>query len=335
MQRSIRSPLALALLMLHLAACTAPRASAPAPAPVPTQPPLVNDAMSAVTRVSEPGTYGTPFDATPSPDGALVYFTAEGDGGGMLLRVSPGSAPEPLAQGAPLVAPRGLDVSGDGGTLYVADEAAASEIGAGQVFALPAEGGTLAALPEAAGYRPRALTVALEAGAEVLYVTGSHPDDGRPVLLRVPLDGAKGSIVAAGAPMVEPSGVATARDGTLYVADRSAAGEGRGSLFRLRGATLEQLASGFLTGGPVVGVALTGDEQTLLVSSLEEQARGAQALIVDLATLAQARFDKVIGANSGAGGLQRAANADVYAWADSTAGPPRRGSGGGIYTLVP
>jgi sugar lactone lactonase YvrE len=336
MQRLIRSPLALALLTLHLAACAAPRASAPAQAPAPTQPPLVNEAMSAVTRVSEPGHYGTPFDATPSPDGALVYFTAEGERGGMVLRVSPGDQAEPLAQGAPLVAPRGLDVSGDGGTLYVADEAAASVSGAGQVFALPAAGGTPAALPQAAGYRPRALTVAVEAGAEVLYVTGSHPDDGRPVLLRLPLDGAKGSIIAAGAPMVEPSGVTVARDGALYVADRSAAGEERGSLFRVRGATLEELATGFLTGGPVVGIALTGDERAILVSSLEEQARGAQALIVDLTTLAQARFDKVIGANSGAGGLQRAANADVYAWADATSpGRGRPPGGGGVYTLAP
>lgn len=86
----------------------------------------------------------------------------------------------------------------------------------------------------------------------------------------------------------------------------------------------------------MVGVALTGDERAILVSSLEEQARGAQALIVDLATLAQARFDKVIGANSGAGGLQRAAGADVYAWADSTSpGRARQPGGGGIYTLVP
>jgi hypothetical protein len=336
MYASLRCPAALALLTLLLAACAAPQRSAPTQAPMPTQPPLANDAISTVTQVSAPTRYSAPFDATPSPDGALVYFTAEGEGGGMVLRVSPGGEAEALAQGAPLVAPRGLDISGDGSTLYVADEAVASDVGAGLVFALPAAGGAAVALPGADGYRPRALTVAVEAGAEVLYITGSHPDDGRPVLLRLPLGQGEPTVVAAGPPLVEPSGVTAASDGALYVADRSAAGEGRGSLFRVRGSTVEQIATNFLTEGPIVGIALTGDERAILVSSLAEPARSAQALIVDLATLAQARFDKVIGANSGAGGLQRAANADVFAWADSTLpGRSRPAGGGGVYTLSP
>lgn len=335
MHRPLRRIIPLALLALLIGGCAAPRPSAPTQAPAPTQPPLANDAMGSVTQVSAPTRYGAAFDATPSPDGALVYFTAEGEGGGMVLRVRPGSEAEPLAQGAPFVAPRGLDVSGDGATLYVADEAAASERGAGQVFALPAAGGAPVALPGAAGHRPRALTVAVEAGAEVLYITGSSPDDRRPLLLRLPLGQGAATVVAAGAPLVEPSGVTAARDGTLYLADRSAAGTGRGSLFRVRAGSVEQLATNFLTGGPVVGVALTGDEQAVLVSSLAEPARSAQALIVNLATLAQARFDKVIGVNAGAGGLQRAQNADVFAWADSPPPARPRPPGGGVYTLSP
>ncbi len=328
--QSLRWPTA--LLALLLAACAAPQAATP------PQPPLANDAISTVTQVSTPTQYGTPFDATPSPDGALVYFTADSAAGGAVFRSDPGTEPELLAQGAPLVEPRGLDISSDGGTLYIADQAAASSVGAGQIFALPATGGAPVALPGAAGFRPRALTVAVEGGADVLYLTGSHPEDGRPVLVRLPLDGGGATVVAAGAPLVEPSGVTAARDGTLYVADRSAAGAGRGSLFRVRGASVDRLATDFLTGGPVVGVALTFDEKAVLVSSLEEQVLSAQALIVDLASLAQARFNKVIGANSGAGGLQRAAEANLFAWADTPApgaGRSRSPGAAGVYTLQP
>lgn len=338
---SLRSPhhaaAILLLALLLLGACAAPR---PAPTQAPSaQPPLANDALASVTPVAVPMTYSTPFDATPSPDGKLVFFTAEGPAGGGVFRVVPGGEPEPLAQGAPLAEPRGLAISSDGGTLYVADQAAAHTSGAGQVFVLPAGGGPLRTLAEAAGYRPRALTVAVEDGADVIYLTGSSPADGRPVLLRLPIDGSHSTVMAAGAPLVEPSGITTGRDGTLYVADRSAAGAGRGSLFRVNGTSLEQLATGFLTGGPVVGVALTYDEKAILVSSLDSVTRTAQALIVDLKTLAQARFNRVIGANTGAGGLQRAAEANTFVWADSQPPRPGRprppGEGGSVYTLAP
>lgn len=335
---SPRRRLAAALLLLIallLGACAAPQ---PAPTQAPeAQPPLANDALASVTPVAAPGRYSAPFDATPSPDGALVYFTAEGEGGGGVFRAVPGGDPEPLALGAPLAEPRGLAISSDGGTLYVADQAAAHTSGAGQVFVLSAGGGPLRALEAAAGYRPRALTVAVEDGADVIYLTGSSPADGRPVLLRLPVDGSHSTVMAAGAPLVEPSGITAARDGTLYVADRGAAGAGRGSLFRVSGTSLEQLATDFLTGGPVVGVALTYDEQAILVSSLDSVTRTAQALIVDLKTLGQARFNKVIGANTGAGGLQRAAEANLFVWADSQPprGPRPPREGGSVYTLAP
>lgn len=335
---SLRAPrkITVLLLALLLGACAAPQ---PAPTQAPSsQPPLANDALATVRPVAAPGRYHTPFDATPSPDGALVYFTAETERGGAVFRAVPGGDPAPLAQGAPLAEPRGLAISSDGGTLYVADQAAAHTSGAGQVFVLPAGGGPLRALDEAAGYRPRALTVAVEDGADVIYLTGSSPADGRPVLLRLPIDGSHRTVMASGAPMVEPSGITAARDGTLYVADRSAAGEGRGSLFRLNGTSLEQLATDFFTGGPVVGVALTYDERAILVSSLDGVTRAAQALIVDLQTRAQARFTKVIGANTGAGGLQRAAGSNTFVWADSQPprpGRPRPPGEGGVYTLAP
>ena len=330
---------AVLIVPVLLAACALPQAAAPTGAPSPTAPPLANEAIRTVTEVSSPTRYRAPFDAALSPDGAQVYFTAEADAGDGVFRAVPGGDAEPLAQGAPLVEPRGLALSSDGSTIYIADQAAPDSAGVGQVFSLPIAGGAPAALPGAAGYRPRALAVVGEGGADVLYIVGSRPDDGRPVLLRVSVGSDSATIVASGSPMVEPSGVTVAGDGTILVADRGAAGEGRGSLFRVRGSSVERIASGFLVGGPVVGVALTFDEQAVLVSSLEEQTRSAQALIVDLKSLGQARFNNVIGANSGAGGLQRAADRNIFVWADSL--PPRpirprpAGEGSSVYTLEP
>jgi DNA-binding beta-propeller fold protein YncE len=316
-------------LALALAACGAPApAAAPTPAPAP---PLANDALSHITQVGKPAIYETPFDAAPSPDGKTIYFTAEGAGGaGVFVVPADGGAAVALSQGSPFAAPRGLEISGDGATIYVADPTA------NQVFALPAAGGAPIPVPGSAGTKPRAVAITSVGGSDTLLIAGSSPTDGKPALLRLPLGGGKIAVVSSGAPMTEPSGIAVSPDGTVYLADRSAGGDGRGSLFRLRGGAVETLASGFRTGGPVVGVALLRDGSAALVSSLAEDDMSAQALIVNLKTMAQARFNKVIGGTFGAGGLHRAAGSDRLAWADST-GPTKRkpGTGGGVYLLEP
>jgi hypothetical protein len=318
------------LLVCLLAACTAPAAT---PTVQPTGLPLANDVLRRVEAVAQPEKYSAPFDATPNPDGTMIYFTAvtEGGAGGVYQVTAGGGEVVVLHEGAPFAEPQGIAISTDGQTLYIADQAAA---GGGNVFVLPTTGGTPTPLAGSEGLKPRAVEVGREGANDVLFVTGSDPRSKLPALVRFPLAGGEQQVVAAGAPLVEPSGIAIAHDGTVFVADRSAAGEGRGSMFRINGEKIETIASGFRTSGPVVGAALTSDDTTLLVSSLAEADQSAQALLINLKTLEQALFNKVIGANSGAGGLHRAYNRNFFAWADAR--PPRpRLPGGGVYALEP
>src|SRR4051812_7888752 len=79
-----------------------------------------------VTLLAQGGNvFRAPLDASPSPDGKMVYFVAETVSGeaGIFRVSSSGGAVETLLAGAPLAAPHSLVVSTDGQTLYIADPA--------------------------------------------------------------------------------------------------------------------------------------------------------------------------------------------------------------------
>src|SRR6188474_451519 len=70
----------------------------------------------------------SPFDATPGPDGLTIYFTAVSENGpGVFSAPASGGAPTELHAGSPFASPFGIDISGDGTTLFVADAAAESD----------------------------------------------------------------------------------------------------------------------------------------------------------------------------------------------------------------
>lgn len=277
-----------------------------------------------------------PWDAAPSPDGSTIYYTAiqEGDLPGVFSVPAAGGESRLLASGDPFVLPLALDVSSDGQTVYVADPLTAGAAG-NAIYAVPTDGeGDASLVVGTHNTAPQAVTVVSEGGADQLYYSGLNPANGQPTIYKIAAAGAgDATIVAEGAPFVAPSGIAVAKDGTLYVLDRLGMGSGTGAVWRISGAHTEQIATNVRIGGQAAGIALTLDETLLFVSSLDNDAGTAQVLAINLATMDQLIVNDVIGANLAAGGLHRAHDVDTFAWADSTVpGPGRRG--GSVYSVI-
>src|SRR5262245_7613904 len=122
---------------LLAAACASERVGAPTSV-TPVDSGGRGGAPTGVTLVARGG-FKSPADAVASPDGKTFYFSARTEGGEpAVFRVSsqPGSRATAMVTGAPLTAPRGLVLSCDGSTLYVAG-------GGAPIYALPTAGGAL------------------------------------------------------------------------------------------------------------------------------------------------------------------------------------------------
>ncbi len=303
--------------------------------------PLRNEVLSRVEIVGKPELYDTPWDATPDPDGNIIYFTATGSAGSGVYRVAAeGGESIEVAVGEPFATPLGLAMSTDGEIVYVADAEAGGEGGSGRIFVVPVAGGEVTIVAGTEGTAPRGVEVASEDGSDVVYFSGVDPTDGQAAVMKIGAAGGSLNVVAKGAPLVEPGGLAIRQDGVVYVADRSAAGNDLGSVFRIEGTNIETIAENFRAGTPVVGATLTLDEGALLVSALAPNRDSAQVLLILLPSLERGIVNKVIAANSGSGGVHRAHNVNVFAWADSKRG---RSTGrsesqgglepGGVYVL--
>jgi DNA-binding beta-propeller fold protein YncE len=301
--------------------------AAPTAAPA-AELPLLNDLVESVEPVAEAGDlFSIPYDATPDLTGDRIYFTADGAQGPGVFAASATGEITVLATGAPLVAPRGIALSSDGQTLYVADPEAAAETGQGQLFALAVTGGAPTPLAGAAGSAPVNLEVANQEGADILYFSGIDPSDGTPAVLSLSQDALEHSIVAKGEPLVQPQGLAITSAGVVYVADAQGGDEGLASVVRIEDGAAAIIASGFRTGA-LAGATLTEDEGALLVSALDSQRDSAQVLVVVLADGTQGIINAVIEANDGSGGVHRAHEGNVLAWADSS-------DGGSVYKIKP
>ncbi len=296
---------------------------APAPA---AQPALGNDVVTSIDALAQPGVFNHPLDAAPDPDGTMVYFTATGANGKGIFRVpAAGGTAVEVVTGAPFVDPRGIAVSTNGQFVYVADAQAVNGNGkVGAVFAVPVNGSAPLALPGTEGMAPLNLTVAKEGNADVIYFTGKDSTDGQPAVFKTATSGNNAtSVVVKGAPFVTPDGIAVAKNGTLYLTDTSAAGNGLGSVFRVMGTTVTKIADKVRLGSPA-GTALTLNDSLLLVSAMDATSGNDQVLLINPVSLQTGLVTKVVEANhESSGGLHAAYNQPLLAWADVIGSPYR------------
>jgi sugar lactone lactonase YvrE len=293
-------------------------AQTPDEAPAPSISVAANDAQ---TR--------SPLDATPSPKGERVYYTAlgtedsESQPGVFSVAAVGGGEIRTLARGEPLTAPVNISVSLDGKQLFVADPAA------GAVFSLPVEGGTPTVLAGTEGYAPRGLAVVKDADKrEYLYFTGRTPDTQVAGLFRIQPAGGSVETLASGEPFADPAGVAVDAMGVAYVVETAAESASARVIRVERGETssfVESIGIGF-----PAGITLTRDEKTLLVSGLDPATKHDVVYFVDTGNKRIERLTKTVGQFNEPAGLHRAHDADVFAWADSQAN-----ESGTVYVLTP
>lgn len=283
--------------------------------------PLGDDTIAALAPAAVGGdVFHGPLDSTPDAEAHNVYFTAQGKTGpGVFEAPLPSGAATELFTGAPFVAPIGIAIAPDDSTIFVADPEAMST---GVVFTLPSAGGSPSPIAATEGYAPRGLDVVEQAGEHVIYFTGHDPADGKPGVFKI-VGGGMPVPVVRGDPLVEPDGVAVARDGTVYVSDR-AAGGGTGRVFRVQNGKASTLVEKVRLGNPG-GVALTLDESVLLVSGLQPDRDSDLILLVDVEAGDTGVVTSGISANKGAGGVHRARNAHDFTWVDLTAGTSGEG----------
>jgi DNA-binding beta-propeller fold protein YncE len=256
--------------------------------------------------VAQLGARSTALDASPDPQGKVIYYTTGGERPAIYRVPAAGGAQRKVLGGALLRRPEGLAVSDDGTRLFVADTRA------GHILVVPVGGAKPYVLRGTAGSAPRGLEIQTRAGTERVVYSG-RAADGSPAVLRISARGAaRPSVVLKGAPLSRPDGIAISRGGAIYVTDHNPHG---GRALRIDGATVATVASGVRLGHPA-GLALTLDESHLLISSLNKASGTAQVVVVDLAGGATSTFDDVIRANHSAGGLHRARAAVPMGWAD-------------------
>lgn len=271
----------------------------------------------------------SPVDATPSPDGNDIYFIAstrkaDPDGLGFervpaIFKVSAkGGALTKLHEGAPLGSPFNITISDDGQTLFLADSAAdtSEDRSDGKVWTMSSGGGTPTALAGTDGLKPGGVEVL----GDTLYITGHK--DGQAGVFRSGLGGGNVTAIKTGAPFTDPSGVAVAKSGEVYVLDSGGIMSEAGGASVIK-VTADGNASVIMSGisiGHPGGIALSADDKTLFVSGLDS---GKGTDVVFKVTLdgmkVEDAFVSTIGEFYESAGLHRARQTNVFAWADSRA----------------
>jgi sugar lactone lactonase YvrE len=279
----------------------------------------------------------SPFDATLSPDGTIVYFAGLTPGAGgdlepaIFSTPADGGTPTLLASGDPLAGPMNLDINFAGDTLFVADSAALEDDDTGEVGAIltvATAGGSAAALSGTEGYGPNGVVIQKVDDTEWIYFTGTDPTSGTPGLFRVGLSGGTPEALLTGSPLSDPGGVATATDGIVYVVDSSPE-EAFARVIKVEGGNASVLLSDIGVGFPA-GIALLPDDSAVLVSGINPLTQTDIVYILNLATGEVSTLEDPVSAFEESAGLHRAHDANAFAWADSEANGT-----GTVYVLRP
>ncbi|WP_437286401.1 hypothetical protein [Sorangium sp. So ce406] len=276
------------------------------------------DASYAITPLAP----AIALDATPDAGAAYVYFTGVDAGGRAgVFRVSArgGASAAEIAGGPPLVAPLGIAASADGGRVFVADPGAGSSAldDAGALFAIDLPGGAVAPVRGGEGLHARGLEVVRDAdGEERLVFSGRDREDGQPGVFALPSRGGEASAIAKGSPLVDPSGVAVAGGGDVFVCDTLASPDGAATIFRIEDGFVSPFATGLRAGYPC-GLSLTRDDATLLVLTRDPTRGAAEVVRIEVATGARSTVATGAARHGEPGGLHRAKAADVFAFVDA------------------
>ena len=277
----------------------------------------------------------------PLPDGSTAFIATleavsdeERAGAGarvaLFLQPAQGGSASVLYAGDKLVNPFDIDASLDGKTLYVADVSGGAE-GRGAILTLGTTGGEPTEV--VSGWAPRGVTVASD---DRVYFSGIDETTGESGVFL--LAGSAVSRVFAGAPLVDPSGIAVLKNGGVLVSDtRLFDGASDGTTTRnaseagvvlIKDGQASIFATGFVTGYPA-GIALTVDDKALIISG-QGPDRSDTVYIVDVANPTAPPTvvtDKFSAFQDSSAGLKRAHDSNTFIWASLAA------NGGTIYRI--
>jgi hypothetical protein len=269
----------------------------------------------------------------PLPDGSIAFLatleavsdeerTASGARVAVWLQPAGGASAVVLYAGDKIVNPFDIDASLDGKTLYVADLAGGAE-GRGAILTLATTAGEPTEV--VSGWAPRAVTVAND---DRVYFSGIDEMTGEAGVFL--LAGSAVNRVFAGAPLVDPSGIAVLKDGGVLVTDTrlfDGAPDGtaksipsEAGVVLIKDGQASIFATGFVTGYPA-GVALTMDEKSLIISG-QGPDHSDTVYIVDVAnpkappTVVTDTFSAF---QDSSAGLKRAHDSNTFIWASLAA----------------
>lgn len=276
----------------------------------------------AISQLTMTGAFSAIFDAVPSPDGTKVYFSGADEMGNLAawsvpVMSGPQTAMQVTAAGSPVVAPLGVAVSSDDTRLYVADPGAIDQMGGddGVIWVVALPSGIPSQVAGSGGIYARGITVSTSGGSDTLVFTGVN-GSGQAGLFTLAAGGGTAMTVVAGAPFDDPSGVTEDSSGNYFVFDVTAGGSHRADVIKVAGGTPSVVMSDLFVGYPA-GITMNGAGNSIVLSGLAAPS-GPDTLTVVSATgqmspLVSSGLSKL----SNAGGLHRAANANVYAFVDS------------------
>jgi hypothetical protein len=285
---------------------------------------------SMTTAANAPAIFTSPRAGVPLA-GDTIAFIARDEGvpladrtagvtrPAVFLQGDDRSEPRVLYAGPGLVSPLDIEASRDGRTLYVADFAGGNA-GTGAIVVIPTSGGSARFVAE--GWSPRSVTVGRD---DDVYFSGVDPATGAAGVFAL----AAGSVrtVFAGAPLVDPSGIAVLSDGRVLVVDTRAFDDRTGPLVASEASVVliergraSLFATGFASGFPA-GIALTLDESQLIVSG-QGRDRSDTVWLIDVAhpdRKAKSMTDSFSRFQDAAAGLKRAHDRNTFVFASTAA----------------